>query len=68
MGHLLMDLAGIECRIAGLAAAAGLEAERAQALFRAAHYLRLRASETAGQGAPKSEQRKRFRAWLRGAT
>jgi hypothetical protein len=65
---LLMDLVRIECRIAGLASAAGLRGESQQALDRADYYLRLRADETGNGEQSASERRRRFRAFLRGAT
>jgi hypothetical protein len=68
MLRLLMDLVRLECRIAGLASAAGLRGESQQALDRAEYYLRLRADE-AGKGQPSAaERRRRVRAFLRGAT
>jgi hypothetical protein len=68
MARLLLDLAKIECRLAGLASAAGVDAEVAQALIRAAYYLQVRANETAAPRSPRAERKKRYRAWLRGAT
>jgi hypothetical protein len=67
MLRLLMDLVRLECRIAGLASAAGLGGECQQALERAEYYLRLRIDETRNAEQSASERRKRFRAWLRGA-
>jgi hypothetical protein len=66
MGHLLMDLVKLECRIAGLAAAAGLPDEAAQAMARADHYLRLRATERRGTADKSGGGRWRLPAWLRG--
>ena len=67
VGLLLMDLVKLECRMAGLAAAAGLDGEVRQAMARADHYLRLRARETRDPDG-EAAQRRRLRAWLRGAT
>jgi hypothetical protein len=67
MVQLLMDLAQLECRIAALALAAGLDLESAVAQSRAVYYLQLRASEANDRQRPVEERRKRFRAWLRGA-
>ena len=68
MVRLLMDLVHIECRIAGLAMGAGLDAEFRQAIVRAEYYLRLRASERNRPSRTAAERRRRFRAWLRDAT
>jgi hypothetical protein len=63
-----MDLVKLECRIAGLAAAAGLPDEAAQAMVRADHYLRLRATERLGAAEESGEGRWLLPAWLRGGT
>jgi hypothetical protein len=45
MGRLLMELAVIECRMAGLALGGGEIGAGARSLARASYYLRLRAGE-----------------------
>jgi hypothetical protein len=68
MGILLMELVKLECRIAGLAAAAGLQVEVDEAMARADHYLRLRAQESRDPQHALGTRGRRFRDWLRGDT